>query len=168
MKLLKRIYELPGFFAVDLLRTRMDPFPGKYPTKWALRWERDGQPDWMYVGKPNHIIMLKVLRFAAKEAGHLTLCEFDKGGAIRSAALALPRYEFRVRVQNPMLAYAYYPFNLMDDFFPGRYGALYSKLGQFGEHKFFFYAPYLKFSGEAAMQRLREYKSWLRKTNQWK
>jgi hypothetical protein len=144
MQPLKSIYKSPGFWEVDPKRTKVLPFPGKFPTRWAVTFV-DGlatKIKFRLFTKPNPLVINSILR-RAKEPGYVTLWEFDRGGAIQYCQRALPRQDFPVSKINAIVCGVYYPWHLYGrGFFDMWLAPIFHKKMKLGAHTFYIYSPY--------------------------
>lgn len=170
MRDLEKLYEDAGFWQINPVRMMVKPFPGKFPTRWRVRlctshgkWITDR------VTKPNRDQMLRIIDRARHLDGVIELTEFDRLGAFRSLCRHTPREEFGIQKHAGSIAYFYYPWHQTSDFFGPWYNQVFHKEMQMNKTHFFIYSPYEKMGvDEALIQKLRDYKTWLRKANPWK
>jgi hypothetical protein len=170
MRPLQTLYDNPRFWEVAHDRTKPEPFPGKFPTRWRIRFlsQDKNRIIWEYLGKPDPLRIGRVT-FLMKHPGIICADEFDKGGVFRAAARMCPRHELVIQSYNPHVSYFYYPWHsTTNGFFDMWETPLYHKKGILDKHSFFYYSPYQEMFGEAQIQRLKEHRLWLRKLNLWK
>jgi hypothetical protein len=160
VRLISDITKKPGFWDVDGHRIKVDPFPGKWPTRWriAVRQHLLAKAEFDLTTKPDLRVIQRILS-RAKSPGQLYLYEFDKGGAFRFSSVHLPSLAFRVNGYAAAACYFYYPFHpFAEDFFRPWLAKLYRiKLGR---RPSFVFSPL----EEMAVERIREYETWLKKT----
>jgi hypothetical protein len=143
MQPLKSIYKSPEFWEVDPKRTKVLPFPGKFPTRWAISFrDPQGKKSFKLFTKPNSFIINAVLR-QAKTQGYVGLWEFDRGGTFRCSQRTLPRQDFPVSQINATLGSFYYPWHLYGrGFFDMWQLPIFHKKMKLGAHTFYIYSPY--------------------------
>jgi len=146
---------------IDLYRTKIMPFPGKYPTRWRVSFYAGIKCVHTHVCKPNSLQQQIALNLA-KKLGAIDLMEFDRGGVIRRCYRATPRKTFEVQWTHPTLTYAYYPWSPTGEFFSPWWGPIYHKRMRFEGRDFFVYSPYQTMLDAGNVERLREYRRWLR------
>lgn len=169
---MKRIRSIKSdaFWTVDTKRRNPMPFPGRYPTRWRIRFNP------LYTGKaedlitkPNRIAMLWAYKLL-KRNGIITLTEFDKGGAIRWCHRGCPRGNMGITALNNMLSRIYYPWSTTaENFFAPWHHPLYPLRVRFKKKVMgIVYTPYSDMvyteaekSGHTGL--LREWKIWLRR-----
>jgi hypothetical protein len=174
-----RLTKKPGFWQVDIKRTRPMPFPGRFPTRWHLAfYGQDGKTlVWKYQGKPDPQLFSKVYKIGSKQRGWMFLAEYDRGGAFRHTWQGCPRGSWSVGNINSMLSHFYYPWypggmeQVGNDFFYSWSHPCFPKQVMFGGKKFSVYSGIKKMNvmdNEEYVQRLRDYRAWLKKSNPWK
>jgi hypothetical protein len=143
MQPLKSIYKSPGFWEVDPNRTKVLPFPGKFPTRWAICFrDVQGKKDFRLFTKPDPLVVNGILR-RAKGQGYVSLWEFDRGGTIRCSQKNLPRRDFPVLKINAIVCGVYYPWHLYGHgFFDMWMAPIFHKKMKLGAHTFYIYSPY--------------------------
>lgn len=148
---------------IDVLRKNPDPFPGIYPTRWALGLrDPKGKLVFRYVGKPNLFRALEFLRLTHKTLGSARLIEFDLGGPIRMASSKTPADCFTCLEPRSYLAYYYYPFShaMPNSFFHAWLQKTSHVQLKIGHRTWFVYKHQ-----DADPELLREYRAFLRKYN---
>lgn len=168
MKQLKDLMKAPDFLRIDPHRTKVNPFAGKYPTRWYVVFEQPGrQKPETWVGKPSLTIARWIER-CLKKCGFLCVYEFDRGGAFRSATHMTPNRNCGVTNLAPKVGYFYYPWEDMSGGlnYPWARTAVFHKQMRLDKRVFFVYSPYKTMAGHQSS--LKEYTIWLRKTNPWK
>jgi hypothetical protein len=175
MKAFNQIIKPAEFWTPDLNRTKPQPFPGRFPTRWSLLFYEvtkrgNYKIAWQYVGKPNSALVNRIWPFLSKH-GSMLLVEFDKGGAFKQTWKNCPRGEFTTQTLNHTLSAFYYPWQ--PDAVGVAFFAHWAKPGtgsrgiEFGKRRFFVYSPYPKMDDLAGIERLRIYRQWLRRVNPW-
>lgn len=160
----------PGFWVVDAYRGSVKPFPGRFPTRWLIGgFTKDGVLKKSYRGKPS----IEVMHWVAKwrnDVQTVYAMEFDRLGAIRSCKAGV-NSQLIVQQYAGVPIYYYYPWSTAvgEFFYPWR-TTIHSKLCAFGKRRFVIYSPYkVSLVKDEDIERWRQYKSWLRKTqNLWK
>jgi|SRR6266702_3577681 len=93
------------------------PFPGIYPTRWAIvvayrntRKRSEKLKRWGYFGKPSTLVARQLEWFVNNTFGNAWAWEVDKGGVIWNGMSPIPSVR-RIRLHgwNQNLAKAYYP-----------------------------------------------------------
>lgn len=157
------------FLSVDLNRRMTNPFPGRFPTRWDIMVVENKHYLFRYIGKPDATVALKVKRMGKVPGRTFGLCEFDKDGSIRTMYKTNPREGFKPQTIHPVLNYIYYPFDTdFGAYFFGPWGhrPVFHKRILLDRRAFSIYAPIETMVGQAIqVERLREYKIWLRKSN---
>lgn len=155
---------------MDQARTKTAPFPGRYPTRWRILFHGK-TTDWQVITKPNPLLINLIKRVARHAKGVLEIQEFDRAGVFRYVKANTPRKLIGVTGFNPVLIGRYYPWEglvNMEEFFWNWQNPVYSKLIKLGKQSFFVYSSYEVMWNEAGFQRLRDYRTWLKRQNRLK
>jgi hypothetical protein len=145
MKHFNNIAKNKDFWQVDIHRTKIKPFPGRYPTRWRILFTDVNQKILFdRITKPNSLIINGIIKKATHTNGYLTLFEFDRGGAFRHSWKPLPRVSgFGIGWHSPAIIYCYYPWHTsLTDFFGPWLVPTFSKQMKLGKKTFFVYSPY--------------------------
>lgn len=163
-------YKNPEFWTCDTERKCAKPFPGRYPTRWRLV-VLDGTDKVLfdYQGKPSYPTaireLFKLIKPPSGVVGTVVCMEYDRLGVFRAVGQTTPRHNLALWQYNPVLSYFYYPWSATHrDFTEPWQNGLYHKMLSLGSYKWFVYSPFKKMIGPET-ERLREYKTWLRKEN---
>jgi hypothetical protein len=170
MQNLHKIYNAPAFWMASNARTKVKPFPGKFPTRWRIACYKGEEKMFELTTKPDQKAIDRVARLC-KQGWEMVAAEFDLGGAFRCARVAnSKKTPLVVRYWSPAVAYFYYPWSITSaEFFGPWRTPLFHKEICIGRRKFFIFSPNQhQMAGEANIERVREYKNWLNKTKPWK
>lgn len=136
---------------IDLKRKDPQPFPGMFPTRWAIVFVRQramwnqlnvGKTKFRYVGKPNVKVAQQVKRDAGRYEGMLYLHEFDRGGMIREYSIHTPVGRLNgVQTLLENFYYMHHPATFPDFFSPWLDAPVFRKLLTWNKKKFVRYSP---------------------------
>ena len=178
MRDIRDICNKPGFWEFHQGRSRPQPFPGRYPTRWRLLFQKTeyNEPDELFghsvvvfdvITKPNAAWIKRINKYCRYD-GAVALTEFDKGGPIRACYRSTPRANYSLTQLAESLAKFYYPFTgHSGDFFEPWSIPCYSKLLTLGRRSFYIYSKFEKMDKEPQFHYLREYAQWLSVTKPW-
>lgn len=163
MKNLKHLYKNPAFWLVDQNRNKVSPFPGRYPTRWRVVFFEGIKTVFDYIGKPSPTIVAKIDALN-KRKGTLVLAEFDRLGTFRQLMRGTPGI-MALHYYNGIAAYLYYPWHSSIGEFHGPWRApVHLKRVLLDGRSFAVYSPFEKMLPDQ-VEPLREWKTWLRRTN---
>jgi hypothetical protein len=163
----------PELFETNTERIKVLPFPGKHPTRWKIRiFDQDQKQVFVAATRPNPSILRWLNNKFPKGGGWISLVEFDRLGAFKSAYRQGPTPEYPWGRMAKAVQHYYYPWHAYggDVFGPWRQ-PIYSKLLSYKGRNFYVYSPHEKmFNLQDAnmVERMREFKRWLGQNKPWK
>lgn len=164
----RTMFKFEQLMHVNADRTKPEPFPGRYPTRWAFRFIPEKGSEVTYAGKPCLTVRNQMLKLVYAHPGWIQFSEWDKGGAIRICSSHTPAQYMRVTgLRARLLEQFYYPWSMLDggDVLKAWRSPIYPKRILRRAYSFVIYSPFEKMDCPEYLEYVKGYKTWLGKNN---